>query len=37
MTSSHTSPLVTTKVIYFFIAATVVVFVSMLLMTGLHL
>jgi hypothetical protein len=35
MTSSHASPLAT-KVIYFFVAATVIVFVSMLLMTGFH-
>jgi hypothetical protein len=34
MTSAH--PGVATKVVYFFLAATVIVFVSMLLMTGLH-
>ena len=34
MTSAH--PGVATEVVYFFLAATVVVFVSMLLMTGMH-
>ncbi len=36
MTSAQAHPGVATKIFYFSLAATVIVFVSMLLMTGLH-
>jgi hypothetical protein len=36
MTSVHARPGVATKVVYFSLAATVFIFVSMLLLTGLH-
>lgn len=36
MASAHALPGVMTKVFYFSLIATVIVFVSMLLLTGLH-
>jgi hypothetical protein len=36
MTPAHVRPGMATKVVFLFLAATVIVFVSMLLMTGLH-
>jgi hypothetical protein len=36
MTSAHAHPGLATKVVYFTLGATVLVFVSMLFLTGLH-